>query len=1049
MTGQSELYAFPASSAQERLLFLDGANPGLPAYNEGVAFRLRGRLDRSALQAVLDLLLERHEALRTTLEAPGGVSRQVVHPVTSWLLRRDRLADIRSTNDDADDITAWMNGVSGAPYDLQQGPLVRAALLEVGPEDHVFLLGAHHSICDGVSLDLLTGEIARAYGPLLRGEPHGLADVEVQYPDFTLWQRDQTPETEASGSLGYWRERLRGLDLPLTLPTDRPRPAVQAFLGGHVLVRMPPDEVAAVDALARSERTTRFTILLAGYVALLARLSRQTDIAIGVPVANRDAEGTDVAIGFYANVLVYRTAVSLDRPFLELVQAVRQTAEEALTHRNVPFDHVVDAVHPTRSLAHNPLFQVMFSLADDPETGFRLDGLSAERLPVDSGGSRVDQWFNLLQGDKGVAMHIEYDGALFDRASAEGMGLQFRRLLRSAAAAPRTPVDRLALLDPAERARVAEVWAKSSTHIPAPAMLPAAVAAKAAERPDAIAVEELAGGASITFSELERRAGVVARALQKRGVGPGDVVAVLLDRDAWLPAVLLGVLRSRAAYLPLDASLPEARIRYMLEAGLARGIVSSGALGAPLSGGERWLLDIAELTGDDSTKGGGPSPSDVQGDDLAYVIFTSGSTGQPKGVEVTHGALANFLGSMAAEPGLSAGDRLLALTTVTFDIAGLELFLPLVTGATIVLADRDSVRDGRVLVRALEERRISAMQATPATWRLLLDGGWTGTPTLRALVGGEALAPDLARALVGRVGELWNVYGPTETTIWSSLHRVREGDAYVSIGRPIANTTIHVVDEHGEPTPVGVPGEILIGGKGVARGYRGRADLTAERFVPDPVSRTGAIVYRTGDLGRWRANGQLEHLGRRDDQVKIRGFRVELGEVEAALSAHPDLQAAAVTVRPDPTGQATLIAYLVPRDGKSMTPTDVRRFVRQALPEYMIPSQVVMLDQLPLSPSGKVDRRALPDPFVGTQPARTHRAPRQPMELLIADLWREVIGDVHPGLDDNFFDLGGHSLGAMRMLAKLEERGGPKLQVWKVVRETLEHLAAEAAAVEN
>ena len=1049
MTEQSALYAFPASSAQERLLFLDGANPGLPAYNEGVAFRLRGHLALPALQAALDLLLERHEALRTTLDAPGGVSRQVVHPVAPWPLRRDRLAELRTSADDAEAITAWLNGVSGAPYDLQSGPLVRAALLEVGPDDHVFLLGAHHSICDGVSLDLLTGEIARAYGPLLRGEPHGLPDVEVQYPDFTLWQREQTPETVASGSLGYWRDRLQGLDLPLTLPTDRPRPAVQAFLGGHVLVRMPPDEVAAVDALARAERTTRFTILLAGYVALLARLSRQADIAIGVPVANRDAEGTDVAIGFYANVLVYRTAVALERPFLELVHAVRQTAEDALTHRNVPFDHVVDAVHPSRSLAHNPLFQVMFSLADDPETGFRLDGLSAERLPVDSGGSRVDQWFNLLQGDAGVAMHIEYDGALFDRATAEGMGLQFRRLLQSAAAAPGTPVDRLALLSRAERARVADEWANSGTRIPAPAMLPAAVAAKAAEQPDAIAVEELASGARVTFAELERRTRVVAAALQRRGVGPGDVVAVLLERDAWLPAVLLGVLRARAAYLPLDASLPEARVRYMLDASLARGILSTSTLGARLAGEQRWLLDIAELTGDGATPDASPSPFDVRDDDLAYVIFTSGSTGQPKGVEVTHGALANFLGSMAAEPGLAPGDRLLALTTVTFDIAGLELFLPLVTGATIVLADRDSVRDGRALVRALEERQISTMQATPATWRLLLDGGWAGTPQLRALVGGEALAPDLARVLVERVRELWNVYGPTETTIWSSVHRVRAGEPYVSIGRPIANTTIYVVDGHGAPTPVGVPGEILIGGLGVARGYRGRADLTAERFVPDPVSGSGAIVYRTGDLGRWRWDGRLEHLGRRDDQVKIRGFRVELGDVEAALSAHPDLQSAAVTVRPDPTGQATLIAYLVPREGRSITSTDARRFVRQALPEYMIPSQFVVLDHLPLSPSGKVDRRALPDPFVGTRPARTHRAPQQPMELLIAELWREVIGEVQPGLDDNFFDLGGHSLGAMRMLARLEERGGPRLQVWKVVRETLEHLAADAAAAEN
>jgi amino acid adenylation domain-containing protein len=1047
VTEPDELFAFPASSAQERLLFLDEANPGLPAYNEAIAFRLRGRLELRALQAALDALLERHEALRTTLEAPGGVSRQVVHPVRPWPLHQEGWTDLQSAGEESEVISAWLNRISGAPYDLQQGPLVRAALLTVAPDDHVFLLGAHHSICDGVSLDLLTGEIARAYGPLLRGESHGLPEVEVQYPDFTLWQREQSPANDAGGSLAYWQERLAGLELPLTLPTDRPRPAVQAFLGGHVLVRMPPEEVAAVDALARAERTTRFTILLTGYVALLARLSRQADIAIGVPVANRDAEGTDVAIGFYANVLVYRTAVSLERPFIELVHAVRQMAEDALTHRNVPFDHVVDALHPTRSLAHNPLFQVMFSLADDPETGFQLEGLSAERLPVDSGGSRVDQWFNLLQGDKGVALHIEYDGALFDRATAEGMGFQFRRLLQDAAAAQDRPVERLALLSPSERDCLTDTWANSTTQIPRPATLPAAVALMAVAHPDAIAVEELADGRTLTYAALEDRVVLVADTLQRRGIGPGDVVAVLLDRNAWLPATLLGVLRARAAYLPLDTSLPEARMRYMLEASGARGIISTAALGGRLSGSDLLLLDVSELP--TAPDGPGPDAVAVQADDLAYIIFTSGSTGQPKGVEVTHGALANFLGSMAVEPGMAAGDRVLALTTVTFDIAGLELFLPLTTGGTIVLADRDSVRDGRALVKALADRAISALQATPATWRLLLDGGWTGTPHLKALVGGEALAPDLARALIGKVGELWNVYGPTETTIWSTLHRVMPDDPYVSIGRPIANTNVYVVDEHGEPTPVGVPGEILIGGLGVARGYRGRPDLTAERFVADPVGRSSAIVYRTGDLGRWRADGRLEHLGRRDDQVKIRGFRVELGDVEAALSAHPDLQGTAVTVRPDPTGQSTLVAYLVPRDGASLTSTDARRFLRQALPEYMVPSQFVMLDRLPLTPSGKVDRRALPDPFGGARPARAHRSPTQPMELLIAELWREVIGDVQPGLDDNFFDLGGHSLGAMRMLARLEERGGPRLRVWKVVRENLEHLAAEAAASGN
>jgi amino acid adenylation domain-containing protein len=1027
-----ERYAFRASSAQERLVYLDLAVPGLPTYNEGMAFRLGGPLDVAALQRALHLLRARHEALRTTLDSPGGVARQVVAAEAEWLLEVD--------HGDSERIDAWLRGRAGAPFDLARGPLVRAALLVIAPEDHVLYLGAHHAICDGVSLDILARELAGAYSRLARGEPHGLPDAGVQYPDFALWQREQLEAGAYDEQLAFWARRLAGLHQPIALPFDRPRPAMQSLLGGQVMVRMPLDEVAAVDALARACRTTRFNVLLAGYTALLARLARTDDVAVGVPVATRDEEGTEDAVGFYANVVVYRTRVALDRPFSELLESVRATAVEALAHRDAPFDRVVEAVNPPHSDSYNPLFQVLFSLADDPATTFRLDGVASERLLVESGGSRVDQWFSLLQGDDGIAVHVEYDGALFDRETALRMAGQFRTILRAACAAPATAVERLPLLTPEERRVLTEDWARGRQDpSPAPLLLEA-VRARAMREPEAVAVEVLPGGRLVTCAELMDRATAISAALRAAGVQPGDVVGVMATRDAWLVPALLGVHGARAVYLPLDPTLPEARLRTMLDLAGAHVVLASSDARAERVVGAEPLVRLEDVA---------PSTQPMlepQPDDLAYVIFTSGSTGTPKGVEVPQAALANFLASMAHEPGFAPGARLLAITTIGFDIAGLELFLPLVAGGTVVLADRETARDGRALAAALGERCIDVLQATPATWRLLLDGGWPGDPALKALVGGEAVTPDLAAALAARTAEAWNVYGPTETTIWSTIHRMRADDAFVSIGRPIDHTTVYVVSADGEPSPVGVPGEIVIGGRGVARGYRGRPELTAERFAPDPFDAARGPVYRTGDVGRWRADGRLEHLGRSDDQVKLRGFRVELGEVEAALAAHPDVAAAAVSVRRDRMGQASLVAYVVPRDNATVTSTDARRFLAKRLPDYMLPAHLVTLDRLPLTASGKVDRRALPDPLgaAAATAARVHRPPTRPTELLLAELWRDVIGAVTPGLDDTFFDMGGHSLGAMRVLAEFERRTGRRLPLRLIVRENLENLAAAA-----
>jgi amino acid adenylation domain-containing protein len=760
-------------------------------------------------------------------------------------------------------------------------------------------------------------------------------------------------------------------------------------------------------------------------------------------------------IGYFANTLVQRARLAEEGSFSRLLAEVREMALDAYTHGDLPFELLVEELRPERHLSHNPIFQVFFVLhGGAPPSGATvspagLPGAQVELLPLVSRTSLLDLALAVHERGEALDAFFEYKTDLFDPPTVGRMAGHLATFLAAAVASPDLPLAALPILSAAERHQLVEGWNDTAAEVPAGTTAHRLFERRAAAAPGAIAVEH--AGETLTYGELNARANRLAHRLRRRGIGPGALVGICLERGPAMVAALLAVLKSGGAYVPLDPTYPADRLAFLAEdSGLRLLLTERAVRGAlpPLD------AEALELDGEPDESENDPvdaaDPAPLAGPlDLAYVLYTSGSTGKPKGVEVRHRGLANFLLSMARMPGLRADDRLVAVTTIAFDIAALELFLPLAAGARIVLASRAEAADGRRLAALLAgPTAITAMQATPATWRLLLASGWRGDPRLVALCGGEALPGELARELLPRVAALWNLYGPTETTIWSAVERVASSvsssssSATVPIGRPIANTALHLVDRRLEPVPVGVAGELLIGGAGLARGYRRRPDLTAASFVPDPLGAPGARLYRTGDLARRLAGGEIEFLGRADHQVKVRGYRIELGEIEAALGAHPAVEQAVVAVREVGEGSARsaqssqLVAYVVlrPSAAHGASVGNLRAALREELPEPMVPSLFVVLPELPLTPNGKVDRRALPAPGTGQTagssagPAgRQPVAPRTPVEEQVAAVWREVLGLPAVSVDDNFFELGGHSLMATQVVSRLEAAYGVDL----------------------
>ena len=1042
----------PLSSAQERVWFLEQVSPANVAYNAYVTVRLSGGLNVAALRVALAEVVARHEILSTSFPSEDGQPFQRLH--SPWLPRLP-VVDLAGLPGPAraTEETRLLRADCRSGFDVTRLPLVRWSLLRLGPREHLLVQVEHHFLHDGWSMALLLGEIEELYRAISSGSASPLPELPLQFADYAVWQREWLQSAAAALQLEYWKRKLAGIPGVTELPSDAPRPAAQSFRGAVHKEPMRPGLFTSARELGRRCGATPFMVLLAAFDALLHRYNGSADLVVGTAVAGRRRRETERILGMIINNLALRVDLSGTPSFREVLARVHQVTLEAFAHQDLPFDRLVQELRPERHASFNPIFQVMFSFHDAPMPDLDFGELSGRIEYPHNGSAKFD--LNVIvtprseqrigrvprAEDEQTLLEWEYSTDLFAPPTVARLAAQYQRLLESAIAQPEVSIQELALLSQAEQHQLLTEWSDTAVVGPRPDCLHQLFEDQARRRPDAVAAA--CADACLTFGELDRRANRLARHLRSLGVGPDVLVGVCLERSLELLVALLGVLKAGGAYVPIDPGYPRHRVEHMLVDSRSAVLITESRLAGLPGAHRRVCLDsdaAAVAAWSDSHHDGGAGA-----DHRAYVIYTSASTGTPKGVEIVHRAVVSFLGSMAERPGLTPGDVLLAVTTPSFDIAGLELFLPLSVGARVVLARADEAGDGGRLAALLEESGATVLQGTPATWRLLLEAGWSGRPGLRLLCGGEALPRELAEALASRGESLWNLYGPTETTIWSAAHRVERGAGPVPVAGPVANTSLLVLDDGLALAPLGVPGELYIGGQGLARGYLGRGDLTAAAFVPHPLGgEPGARLYRTGDRARYRPNGRLEFLGRTDRQVKVRGFRIELGEIESALVAHPAVVQAAVVTADDAGGGRRLIAYLVAEKGDEPPATDeLRDFLRQRLPHYMLPALFVPLDALPLTPNGKVDRRALP--VAGARPlsARPPSPPQGAVETALAGIWMEVLELPEVSTAESFFDLGGHSLLLARVRSHIAARLGRKLSMLELLEHpTIESLAA-------
>ncbi|VVE15887.1 Tyrocidine synthase 3 [Pandoraea capi] len=1023
--------ALPMSHAQRRLWFLWHLQPESSAYHVAGGIGLRGALNEQAVRHAFARIVARHEVLRTTFEIPVGETEavQVVHDAPEF--------DWQAFDVSADEAPARAQAFADAPFDLQRGPLLRVGVMRLGGQgmqaqpDHVLLIAMHHIVADGWSVGVLLDEFVAAYtaqvGAAGAASVPTRAELPIQYGDYAAWQRETFDGAERDRQLSYWRSLLgEGADAHpvLDLPHDHPRHPVGVYKAGRHPFKLDDATVASVRNAARRHGVTPYVVLLSAFQALLHRWCMQREIRVGVPVSGRDHPELGNLIGVFINTLVMRADFPERLGAAALVRSVAERTQAAMDHQTLPFDTLVDALSPTRSVSHTPLFQVMFNHQREDYRVLRdLPGLATRHFDTGGEAAQFELTLNVGEASDGaIAGSFTYARELFEASTMARLSRQYEALLTALCASDDAIIDDIPLVD-AHAAAQLDAWGVATEEFSADARVHVRVTAQARLTPDAMAVR--ADDDCLTYAELERRSNRLAHALIAQGVGADVPVAIALERGAGMLVALLGVLKAGGCYVPLDPAYPAQRLQYMLEHSGVTRLITQSSLQAtlPLPAGSTCLLldrfDVGVSGRDPDGLDEAPNVP-VGPEHLAYVIYTSGSTGKPKGVMVRHGGLSNFLSGLARRPGLTASDRWVAVTSLSFDIAALELFLPLTLGAQVIVASRDTARDGFALAELLRTSEATVLQSTPATWRMLLASGqpW---PALRALCGGEALPPDLAEALRARGCELWNLYGPTETTIWSMLGRVVGKPV---LGQVIAGTQARVLDTRLAPVPPGVAGELYLGGSGLARGYFGRADLSAERFVPDPFSSQGQRLYRTGDLARWKHDGTLEFLGRTDHQVKIRGHRIELGEIEARLAASAGV-GAAVVVAHDGASGTQLVGYVSP-----VTPADapdadaLRSELAAQLPDYMVPAVILVLPALPLTPNGKIDRKALPAPDVAP---RHFVAPEAGDEATLAEVWRDVLGVESVSRDDNFFALGGHSLQAMQIVSQLATKHGKAL----------------------
>ncbi|WP_240468377.1 non-ribosomal peptide synthetase [Streptomyces dangxiongensis] len=1001
-----------SSFAQQRLWFLAQMHGVSEAYHMPLAFELRGPLDRGALTRALDRLVDRHEALRTRLVATAGEVFQHVAPAGQGFALQTH--DLAGRSDPEAELAVLHQEEATAPFDLARGPLFRGRLVTLEPERHVLLITAHHIMSDGWSTGVFNRELGELYTAFHEGADDPLPPLPVQYADFAAWHR-KLPEDVAARQSAYWSDALADAPALIDLPADRPRPAHQDHRGARLRLEFDAELTTALKALSRRTGTTLFMTVLAGWALVLSRTSGQTDVVIGTPTANRRRTELEGLIGFFVNSLALRVDLSGDPSVAELLKRVRGVTLSALAHQDLPFERVVELVNPPRSPAHTPLFQVMFAWQNTEGGELTLPGLDVTPLGPPHAAAKFDLALSLGEEDGRVVGTLDYAGALFDTETVERHCRQLRRVLVQMAAAPERPVTSLELLSRQERAQLLDGWNDSAREVSA-MPFPALFEERVRRSPEAVAVEF--GPLSLSYGELNARANRLARQLARLGVGPERVVAVVLPRSVrWLVAIL-AVMKAGGAYLPVDPAYPAERIAYMLDDAEPACVLTDVATAHTLPGTIAPLLlddtgaapagpaGTADLT--DAERGAPLRP-----DSPAYVIHTSGSTGRPKGVVVTHAGIAGLSASQIERLDVTPDSRVLQFASPSFDAATWEVCMALLAGARLVMAPAEELLPGEGLAGVVRRHAVTHATLPPAALSVLPEDALPAGITL--VVAGEACPP----ALVGKWSagrRMINAYGPTETTVCATMSAPLSEAVTPPIGTPVANTRVYVLDARLQPVPPGVRGELYVAGPGLARGYLGRPGLTAQRFVADPYGPPGTRMYRTGDLARWRADGRLEFLGRADHQVKVRGFRVEPGEIEAALLRQPGVLEAAVLAERDETGETRLVAVIARGEAAPRPAGEWRAALARGLPAYMLPELFVEVPRLPWTAHGKTDREALLKRARTAGPAQVNTStPRDHTELTLYHLWRRLLLHADIGIQDNFFDIGGTSISAIKL----------------------------------
>lgn len=1024
---------FPLSEGQKALWFLNRLAPDSSAYNLVFSGKFRPLLDIDAMKKAFALLFERHPLIDVTFTTRNGEPVQVVHKGRTIDFREH---DCTSLNDEQ--LKALISEHADRPFNLERGPVVRLELFRTADKAHVALLSMHHIVSDAWSIAIMIQDLIEYYFSTKVGRTPQVEPIAATYADFVNWERSHLASDSGERMFEFWKEHLAGAPAAIDLPTDRPRPAVQTFNGATYGFQFDEALTESVDALSKKNNVTLFTTLLSAYNILMHRYCQQDDIVVGVPLAGRTQPELRSNVGYYINPVPLRSRVEGDPTVVDYLSANSSNLNGALENQQYPLARLVDRLHVVRDSGRSPLFQTSFTMEKVPgidDEGiavfligqgghtFHVGDLSMETIDLTTRQAQFEITLTLEEAGGQLFGCWQYNRDLFDEETIAELGSLYEQVLRQITLNPLATISEINLLDEGEERKVVLDLNDTTAAYEKDALLHELVTAVAIERDEDTAV--IFGETHVSYGELNRLANGVARSLIEGNVKPGDTVGVLVDRSPGMIAALLGTLKAGATYVPLDPEFPAQRLKMMLEDASPKALIASARLNSSLPKGEWLHLPLEKIEATSKL----PEVKGLTSDSLAYVIYTSGSTGKPKGVEIPHRAAVNFLRSMKSEPGMKSEDRLLAVTTLSFDISLLEIFLPLLSGATVVIASSEDVKDGRRLANLLEEEDITVMQATPATWQMLLDSGWEGRSGLRIFCGGEALSRSLANVLVNSAAGVWNLYGPTETTVWSTVEQIVEGEAAIAIGHPIANTQVYLLDANLCPVPMGFTGELWIGGDGLARGYRNQADLTAAAFREVDLPLVGKRrLYRTGDLARWNREGRLECLGRVDFQVKIRGVRMELGDIESQMEAIKGIKQAVVIKREDlPTGEGLVGYYLT--DGSVIESPDIRHHLSGVLPASYIPAYFKKLDEFPLTPNLKIDRKRLPRPSIGAASDGEKVAPRNPGEQKIWDVFSRNFNSLDFGVTDNFFEMGGDSLLALRIIVEVSDAFGQNLPV--------------------